>query len=273
MQQLQRGRHVDHDVGRRDRRRRPRTPSGRTRAAAACPPAVDEVAERRNGRHEVGVDLRPAGDLGVEQGDDARSGPRPRSSASAAGRGASTLGAEGLPSAAMLGASVASARMAEFLSVAWIAELDAAARAPRPRGRRTGPLRARSRAAVRRGPGWRRELPVPRVGRSEVRVVAGRRRRRRRGARSPTSPPPAALHRASVRAQDALAAGRLKVRGRPEVLGACAARLAQLDASSPPCAPPPRSPGWRPVAALDRRRSPGPRPRRPRSLSGPRADR
>jgi putative sterol carrier protein len=116
--------------------------------------------------------------------------------------------------------------MAEFLSVAWIADLDAAARSLAPGD---GPA---ERVIIEQ------QVRVPRgtasyqfhVSAAEIRVLAG----------APAGADvvlatdlatAAALHRGELRAQDALAAGRLKVTGRPEVLGACAARLAQLDAS------------------------------------------
>jgi len=116
--------------------------------------------------------------------------------------------------------------MAEFLSVAWITELDTAARALPPGD---GPP---ERLVVEQQVGGPRGVAIDQfhVSASEVRVVAG----------APTGADvvlatdlatASALHQGTVRAQDALAAGRLKVRGRPDVLGACAPRLAQLDAA------------------------------------------
>ena len=116
--------------------------------------------------------------------------------------------------------------MAEFLSVAWITELDGAARALAPGD---GPL---ERLVVEQQVAGPRGVATYQfhVSAAEVRVMAG----------APTGADvvlatdlatAVALHRGTVRAQDALAGGRLKVRGRPDVLGACAARLAQLDAA------------------------------------------
>jgi hypothetical protein len=116
--------------------------------------------------------------------------------------------------------------MAEFLSVAWIAELDGVARAL-PTG--DGPpqrLIVEQRVTGPRGTATYQFH----VSDAEVRVMAG----------APTGADVVlatdldtaiALNRGTVRAQDALAAGRLKVGGRPDALGACAGRLAQLDAA------------------------------------------
>jgi hypothetical protein len=120
--------------------------------------------------------------------------------------------------------SLASASMAEFLSPAWIAELDAAARAAddlavdealvvgqvvhdAPGGDVTyqvcfGPA----------GAGVTAGAPRP----ADVTLVTDRATAR-------------ALHEGSWRAQDALAAGALKVNGRPEVLAGRAELLAALD--------------------------------------------
>ena len=117
--------------------------------------------------------------------------------------------------------------MAEFLSAAWIAELDAAARAADDlvvdppfvveqvvRDTAAGEVRYR----VRIGPDG-----------ASVDAVT-----------DPSDPPDLALvtdwetaaelHRGRLRAQDALARGSLKVRGRPEVLAGRAELLGRLDA-------------------------------------------
>jgi hypothetical protein len=116
--------------------------------------------------------------------------------------------------------------MAEFLSVSWIAELDAVARAL-PAG--DGPpdrLIVEQQVSGPRGAATYQFH----VSADEVRVMAG----------APTGADVVlatdlttaiALNRGMLRAQDAMAAGRLKVRGRPDVLGACVGRLAQLDAA------------------------------------------
>ena len=116
--------------------------------------------------------------------------------------------------------------MAEFLSVAWIAELDAAARALPPGDGPVERLVVEQQVACPRGAAtYQFHLSA-----AEVRVMAG----------APTGADVVlatdlataiALQGGTVRAQDALAAGQLKVRGRPDVLGACAPRLAQLDAA------------------------------------------
>jgi len=117
--------------------------------------------------------------------------------------------------------------MAEFLSVAWIAELDAVARSLPPGD---GPPERLVVEQAVTGPNGAAATYQFHVSADEVRVMAG----------APTGADvvlatdlatAVALHRGTLRAQDALAAGRLKVRGRPEVLGACAARLAELDAA------------------------------------------
>ena len=132
----------------------------------------------------------------------------------------------------MLGASVASAPMAEFLSASWIAELDAAARAADGltaagtvlvieqvvRGLADGDVRYR----MRIGPDGTR------VGSSRVDAPAA-------DLVLLTDYPTArALHEGRVRAQDALAAGLLKVQGRPEVLAQRGDLLARLDVAFAP---------------------------------------
>ena len=119
--------------------------------------------------------------------------------------------------------------MAEFLSVAWIAELDAVARTVPPGDGPAERLVVQQEVAGSRGVATYQFH----VSADELRVLAG----------APTAADvvlatdlatAVALGRGSVRAQDALAAGRLKVRGRPEALGASAGRLAQLDAALAP---------------------------------------
>jgi putative sterol carrier protein len=116
--------------------------------------------------------------------------------------------------------------MAEFLSVAWIAALDTVARALPPGDGPAERLVIEQEVAAPRGTA-RYQFHV---SAAEVRVLAG----------APTGADVVlvtdlataiALHQGTLRAQDALAAGRLKVRGRPDVLGACAPRLAALDAA------------------------------------------
>jgi len=116
--------------------------------------------------------------------------------------------------------------MAEFLSVAWISALDTVARALPPGDGPAERLVIEQQVAGPRGAATYQFH----VSAAEVRVLAG----------APTGADvvlatdlatAVALHRGTLRAQDALAAGRLKVRGRPEVLGTCAPRLAQLDAA------------------------------------------
>ena len=117
--------------------------------------------------------------------------------------------------------------MTEFLSEAWIAELDAAARAADDLAVGDGPLVVEQ--VVRGLPGGDVNYQVH-VGADGARVVAG--------AAAPadlmllTDPVTArALHEGRIRAQDALATGRLKVQGRPEVLAGRAELLARLDAA------------------------------------------
>jgi hypothetical protein len=115
--------------------------------------------------------------------------------------------------------------MTEFLSEAWIAELDAAARAADGLAVDDGPLVIEQ--VVRDLPGGDVRYQVH-VGADGARVEPG--------AATPadlvllTDPVTArALHEGRVRAQDALATGRLKVQGRPEILAGRADLLARLD--------------------------------------------
>jgi len=117
--------------------------------------------------------------------------------------------------------------MAEFLSAAWIAELDAAARAAADvvadppfvveqvvRDTGAGEVRYR----VRVGPeGASVHVASERSDPSDLTLVTDRETA-------------GELHRGRLRAQDALARGSLKVRGRPEVLAGRAELLARLDA-------------------------------------------
>jgi len=117
--------------------------------------------------------------------------------------------------------------MAEFLSAAWIAELDAAARA-------ADDLVA--------DPPFVVEQVVRDAGVGEVRyrVRIGPDGASVDAVSDPADPPDLALvtdrqtaaelHRGRLRAQDALARGSLKVRGRPEVLAGRAELLVRLDA-------------------------------------------
>ena len=114
--------------------------------------------------------------------------------------------------------------MAEFLSPEWIAELDAAARGADDLTVDGSFVLGQ---VVRGGPGGDVTYQV-RFGAAGATVAAG-------------APEPAdvtlvtdratarALHNGSCRAQDALAAGALKVNGRPEVLAGRAELLAALD--------------------------------------------
>jgi len=119
--------------------------------------------------------------------------------------------------------------MAEFLSLAWVEQLDAVARALPPGDGPPERLVVEQDVA---GPRGRARYQVH-VSATEVSVHAG----------APTAADvvlvtdlatAAALHAGTVRAQDALAEGRLKVQGRPDVLRACASRLAELAAASRP---------------------------------------
>jgi hypothetical protein len=116
--------------------------------------------------------------------------------------------------------------MVEFLSLAWVEQLDAAARTL-PAG--DGPSERMVVEQEIAGPRGTARYQVH-VSAAEVRVHAG----------APASADvvlvtdlatAVALHDGAVRAQDALAAGRLKVRGRAEALRACAPRLAELAAA------------------------------------------
>ncbi len=120
--------------------------------------------------------------------------------------------------------------MAEFLSAAWIAELDAAARAADDlilddgelvvgqvvRGLPGGVVRYR----VRVGPGGAR-VSTGGGGDADVTLLTDAATAR-------------SLHEGRVRAQDALATGSLKVQGRPEVLARRADLLSRLDAAFAP---------------------------------------
>jgi hypothetical protein len=115
--------------------------------------------------------------------------------------------------------------MADFLSLVWVEELDAAARTL-PAG--DGPSERLIVEQEIAGPHGTARYQVH-VSAAEVRVHAG----------APTGADvvlvtdlttAVALHQGAVRAQDALAEGRLKVRGRAEALRACAPRLAELAA-------------------------------------------
>jgi putative sterol carrier protein len=117
--------------------------------------------------------------------------------------------------------------MAEFLSLAWVDELDRVARAL-PDG--DGPVAPLVVEQEITGPRGTARYQVH-VSAAEVSVHAG----------APTAADvvlvtdlatAVELHTGTVRAQDALAEGRIKVRGRPEVLRACAPRLAQLAAAT-----------------------------------------
>jgi hypothetical protein len=121
--------------------------------------------------------------------------------------------------------------MAEFLSPAWIAELDAAARAADDLTvdtpfvveqvvRDEGSDDVRYRVLV--GPGGASVAAVPAAGDApDLTLITDRVTAR-------------ALHEGHVRAQDALARGSLKVRGRPEVLAGRAELLTRLDAAFAP---------------------------------------
>jgi hypothetical protein len=132
----------------------------------------------------------------------------------------------------MLEASIASARMAEFLSASWIAELDAAARAcdgrlavadgelvveQVVRGTADGEVRYR----VRFGPDGARVSAGDADGAADLVLFAD-------------YPTARALHEGRLRAQDALATGFLKLQGRPEVLAKRGDLLARLDAAFAP---------------------------------------
>jgi hypothetical protein len=114
--------------------------------------------------------------------------------------------------------------VAEFLSAAWIAELDAAARAATD-VTVDGSLIVEQVVREAGGDAVRYQVGV---GPGGVTVTAG--------APEPadvvliTDPVTArALHEGALRAQDALASGALKVRGRPEALAGRADLLAHLD--------------------------------------------
>ena len=123
---------------------------------------------------------------------------------------------------------IASAQMAEFLSAAWIAELDAAARAAselvadppfvvEQQVRDTDAREVRYR--VRIGPDGtsvRTDVPADVGDEPDLVLVTDRATARE-------------LHEGTFRAQDALARGALKVRGRPESLGRRADLLARLE--------------------------------------------
>jgi hypothetical protein len=124
--------------------------------------------------------------------------------------------------------------MAEFLSASWIAELDAAARAADRIVVDDGTLVIEQ---VVRGMAAGEVRYQVRIGPGGARVVAGA------GAGFDADadlvlltdhPTARALHEGRVRAQDALAAGLLKVQGRPEVLAKRADLLARLDAAFAP---------------------------------------
>lgn len=120
--------------------------------------------------------------------------------------------------------------MAEFLSAAWIAELDHAARAADGlaladgelvieqvvRGRPGGDVRYR----VRLGPDGAR-VATTAGGGADLTLLTDAATAR-------------SLHEGRVRAQDALATGALKVQGRPEVLARRADLLARLDVAFAP---------------------------------------
>ena len=120
--------------------------------------------------------------------------------------------------------------MAEFLSAAWIDELDVAARTATELVadppfvveqvvRETGADDVRYR--VRIGPDGasvRTDATADAADAPDLVLVTDRATARE-------------LHEGSLRAQDALAQGALKVRGRPEVLGRRAEILARLDAA------------------------------------------
>jgi hypothetical protein len=120
--------------------------------------------------------------------------------------------------------------MAEFLSAAWIAELDAAARAE-PGLVADPPLVVEQ--VVRDGGSHDVRYRI-RIGPAGASVGAD-------AAPDAAEVPDLALvtdratarelHEGHLRAQDALARGSLKVRGRPEVLGGRAELLARLDAA------------------------------------------
>ena len=117
--------------------------------------------------------------------------------------------------------------MAEFLSAAWVAELDAAARAA---------------ADLVADPPFVVDQVVldPGAGEVRYRVRIGPDGASVQVATDPSDPPDLVLvtdretagelHRGRLRAQDALAGGSLKVRGRPEVLAGRAELLGRLDA-------------------------------------------
>jgi alkyl sulfatase BDS1-like metallo-beta-lactamase superfamily hydrolase len=121
--------------------------------------------------------------------------------------------------------------MAEFLSRAWIDELDAAARAAADLTvatpfvveqvvRDDGSDDVRYRMSL--GPGGASVAVAPAAGDApDLTLITDRATAR-------------ALHEGQVRAQDALARGDLKVRGRPEVLAGRAELLGRLDAAFAP---------------------------------------
>ena len=152
----------------------------------------------------------------------------PQGGAEAGGAGHARRGVA--PSAAMLGASVASARMAEFPSEQWIAELDAAARGADGLALADGALVLEQ--VVRGRPEGDVRYQVH-VGPDGARVVAGA-DAPPTWCCSPTCRRPVRCTRARMRAQDALATGSLKVQGRPEVLARRAGLLARLDATFAP---------------------------------------
>jgi hypothetical protein len=121
--------------------------------------------------------------------------------------------------------------MAEFLSASWIAELDDAARGADGLTVADGALVVEQvvgglasgevRYQVRVGPGGTRVVADVGVHDADLVLLTD-------------YPTARALHEGRVRAQDALATGRLKVQGRPEVLAKRADLLARLDVAFAP---------------------------------------
>lgn len=122
--------------------------------------------------------------------------------------------------------------MAEFLSASWITELDDAVRAADGLTVVDGELIVEQ--VVRGLPDGDVRYQM-RIGPDGTRVVS-------RGVDAPDAdlvlvtdyPTARALHEGRVRAQDALAAGLLKVQGRPEAFAKRADLLARLDAAFAP---------------------------------------